>query len=124
MFLFDMKNTKTEAKSTKQSSHGHGCCGSHGDLSADAAATDQQLVEGVLDVRTLIPARRHSLIFETFNGLRPGGSFMLVNDHDPKPLYYQFAYEAPGTFTWNYEEQGPAVWRVRIGKATQGVLQK
>ena len=40
----------------------------------------------------------------------------MVNDHDPKPLYYQFAAEHKGEFTWDYLEQGPAVWRVRIGK--------
>ncbi|MDR7525880.1 MAG: DUF2249 domain-containing protein, partial [Armatimonadota bacterium] len=46
----------------------------------------------------------------------PGEAFELVNDHDPKPLYYQFAAELPGQFTWQYLEQGPEVWRVRIGK--------
>lgn len=40
----------------------------------------------------------------------------LVNDHDPKPLYYQFAAERPGTFDWEYQEQGPEVWKVLITK--------
>ncbi len=70
----------------------------------------------VLDVRRLPPPQRHPLIFRTFNALRPGEAFELVNDHDPKPLYYQFAAELPGQFTWEYVEQGPEVWRVRIGK--------
>jgi uncharacterized protein (DUF2249 family) len=72
--------------------------------------------EPVLDVRTEPPARRHSLIFETFERLEPGGGFELRNDHDPKPLYYQFAAERSGAFTWDYLEQGPEVWRVRIGR--------
>lgn len=76
----------------------------------------EALKDGVLDVRQLIPARRHTLIFQTFNDLSKGQSFVLVNDHDPKPLYYQFAHEHAGQFSWNYEEQGPEVWRVRIGK--------
>lgn len=38
----------------------------------------------------------------------------LVNDHDPKPLYYQFQVEMPGAFTWEYLEQGPHDWRVAI----------
>lgn len=67
-------------------------------------------------MRMLPPARRHSLIFQTYEELQPGKSFLLVNDHDPKPLYYQFAYEKAGAFSWDYEEQGPEVWRVRIGK--------
>jgi len=72
--------------------------------------------EQVLDVRRLAPPQRHPLIFETFQALGPGEGFELVNDHDPKPLYYQFAAELPGQFTWEYLEQGPEVWRVRIGK--------
>lgn len=39
-----------------------------------------------------------------------------LNDHDPKPLYYQFEAEHAGQFTWEYLEQGPEVWRVRIGR--------
>lgn len=70
-----------------------------------------------IDVRTIIPAQRHPLIFQTFEGLAPGEAFELVNDHNPKPLYYQFAAERAGEFTWDDIEQGPRVWRVRIGKA-------
>lgn len=43
-----------------------------------------------VDVRTLAPMYRHQSIFETFESLLPGENFLLVNDHDPKPLYYQF----------------------------------
>ena len=70
-----------------------------------------------LDVRTLVPARRHAVIFKTFVALAPGRAFVLVNDHDPKPLFYQFQAEQAGKFTWTYLEQGPEVWRVRIGRA-------
>jgi uncharacterized protein (DUF2249 family) len=69
-----------------------------------------------LDVRTVAPMHRHTLILETFESLQPGEAFALVNDHDPKPLYYQFQAERQGQFTWEYVEQGPAVWRVVIGK--------
>ncbi len=69
-----------------------------------------------LDVRTESPARRHKLIFETYHALGPGDSFVLINDHDPKPLYYQFAAEHPGAFEWEYLEQGPQTWRVRVGR--------
>lgn len=69
-----------------------------------------------LDVRTLIPMERHRTIFETYNALPPGDAFVLINDHDPKPLYYQFAAEHAGAFTWEYQEEGPEVWRVRIGR--------
>lgn len=70
----------------------------------------------VVDVRTLVPAQRHAKIFELVNALQPGGNFVLVNDHDPKPLYYQLEAEYPGQFSWTYVEYGPQVWRVKIGK--------
>jgi len=69
-----------------------------------------------LDVRHDPPARRHQLIFETYGALEPGTAFVLVNDHDPKPLYYQFAAEHEGDFTFDYLESGPETWRVRIGR--------
>lgn len=69
-----------------------------------------------LDVRQLIPRDRHSEIFGTFGALNPGTAFVLVNDHDPKPLYYQLQAENAGEFTWDYLEEGPEVWRVRIGR--------
>lgn len=72
--------------------------------------------DDILDIRPLPPAKRHPLIFERFEGLAPGESFVLVNDHDPKPLYYQFQAERTGQFTWEYLEQGPEAWRVRIGR--------
>lgn len=70
----------------------------------------------VVDVRTEIPRVRHELIFDTFGALEVGSAFVLVNDHDPKPLYYQLAAENAGQFTWEYLEEGPEVWRVRIGR--------
>jgi uncharacterized protein (DUF2249 family) len=73
-------------------------------------------VKTLLDVRPILPPQRHVLIFQTFESLHPGEAFELVNDHDPKPLYYQFKFEREGRFTWDYLEQGPQVWRVRIGK--------
>ena len=69
-----------------------------------------------LDVRTQPPARRHELIFDTYDKLAPGEGFVLVNDHDPKPLYYQLAAEHPDQFSWDYLEEGPEAWRVRIGR--------
>ncbi len=69
-----------------------------------------------VDVRPLPPAERHPLIFGRFNALPVGDAFVLVNDHDPKPLFYQFKFEHTDQFSWDYLEQGPKVWRVRIGR--------
>ena len=74
------------------------------------------MTEPALDVRSEPPARRHELILTTYGELTEGEAFVLVNDHDPKPLYYQFAAEYPGQFTWDKLEAGPEVWKVRIGR--------
>ena len=72
--------------------------------------------EPVLDIRPIPPMNRHPLIFDQFEALKTDESFVLVNDHDPKPLFYQFQAERAGQFTWDYLEQGPQAWRVRIGR--------
>jgi len=69
-----------------------------------------------LDVRELRPAQRHEAVFDAYTDLAPGTGFVLVNDHDPKPLCYQFEAEHAGEFTWDALESGPAVWRVRVGR--------
>lgn len=69
-----------------------------------------------LDVRQIPPPQRHPQIFGLFGALGAGENFELVNDHDPKPLYYQFEAEKTGEFTWDYLEEGPETWRVKIGK--------
>ncbi|MTI94598.1 MAG: DUF2249 domain-containing protein [Firmicutes bacterium] len=69
-----------------------------------------------VDVRSLAPAQRHSTIMERFHSLKPGQAMELINDHEPKPLYYQFQAEYPDTFDWEYLEEGPEDWRVKITK--------
>jgi uncharacterized protein (DUF2249 family) len=70
-----------------------------------------------LDVRVIPPREKHPAIFQTFDALECGERFVLVNDHDPFPLRYQFEAERAGEFTWEYLEQGPVVWRVEIGRS-------
>ena len=74
------------------------------------------MAQSVLDVRTIVPRERHPLIFRTFDALASGETFELVNDHDPKPLYYQLQAERGDGLDWQYLEEGPEVWRVRIGR--------
>jgi uncharacterized protein (DUF2249 family) len=69
-----------------------------------------------LDVTTIAPRERHPLIFSTFDALPSGEAFVLVNDHDPKPLYYQFLHEREGLFSWKYLQEGPEQWKVKISK--------
>jgi uncharacterized protein (DUF2249 family) len=88
-------------------------------LSAGPSASGPSVAgsgDAVLDVRSLAPAQRHEKIFATYGALGAGTAFVLVNDHDPKPLRYQFEAEHAGRFTWEVLEAGPTVWRVRIGR--------
>ena len=69
-----------------------------------------------IDVRDMTPRDRHPLIFSEFEQLGIGQTMRLINDHDPKPLHYQFQAERPGEVGWEYIEEGPEVWQVRITK--------
>jgi uncharacterized protein (DUF2249 family) len=75
-----------------------------------------------LDVRLIEPRFRHALIFGIFQHLPPGECLQLTNDHDPKPLHYQFQAEAAGAFNWNYVETGPERWQVLIGKTGETAM--
>ena len=77
---------------------------------------ETNLLEKTIDVRTFQPKDKHPTIFNAWYELPTGGSLLLVNDHDPVPLYYQFACEHTGTFRWEYLESGPPTWQVRISK--------
>jgi uncharacterized protein (DUF2249 family) len=69
-----------------------------------------------IDVRPLPPGVRHERVFKAFDALAPGGAFVLVSDHDPRPLLYTFQAERPGAFDWNVLETGPACFRVEIAR--------
>lgn len=70
----------------------------------------------ILDVTRIEPRLKHPTIFEHFDALIQGEDFVIMNDHDPKPLYYQLLGERGNIFTWEYLEAGPEWWRVRIAK--------
>jgi len=69
-----------------------------------------------LDVTQIEPRLKHPTIFEHFDALNPGESFIIHNDHDPKPLYYQLLGERGAIFLWEYLQEGPQTWLVKITK--------
>jgi regulator of cell morphogenesis and NO signaling len=70
----------------------------------------------VLNVTLIEPRLKHPTIFKHFDALKEGEAFQILNDHDPKPLYYQLLGERGNIFTWSYLEQGPQWWKVQIKK--------
>ena len=69
-----------------------------------------------LDLRQLPPFERHEKIFEHWGALKSGETLKIINDHDPKPLRYQFKAEYTNQFQWEYLESGPKDWVVAIQK--------
>ncbi len=74
----------------------------------------------ILDVTAIEPRLKHPTIFEKYDSLLAGESFVIHNDHDPKPLYYQLLAERGNSFTWHYIEEGPQFWKVSIKKNQTG----
>ena len=70
----------------------------------------------VMDVRPIPCSIKHGLILKTWRELPVGDYFILLNDHDPVPLRYQFNAEFPGACGWEYVERGPEDFRVKITK--------
>lgn len=70
----------------------------------------------VFDVRPIPGRVKHAQIFQRWRDLPVNGFFVLLNDHDPVPLRYQFDAEFKGAFAWEYLEKGPEEFRVKITK--------
>ncbi len=79
-------------------------------------SNDVPKITSTIDVRPIPHQQRHPLIFRTYDTLKPGEGFILVVDHDPKPVFFELDFVQKGKFTWDYLEQGPELWRVQVAK--------
>ncbi len=68
------------------------------------------------DIRPYPPTERHEMFYKAFADIKPGEAFEFINDHDPKPLYYQMEAESKEPFRWEYLQEGPDEWKVRVIK--------
>lgn len=84
------------------------CCFTPGDQKKE------EIME--LDLRPMPPFERHEKIFQMWDALSPGETLRITNDHDPKPLHYQFEAEYKNQYEWEYEQEGPKDWVVKIKK--------
>ena len=74
--------------------------------------------EQTLDLRDVPPPERHPKIHEAFAELAPGEALTIVNDHEPKPLFYEFqaevdAFDADG---YEVERRGEAEFVATLPK--------
>lgn len=73
--------------------------------------------EEVLDLRHVPRPERHPLVFSTFDALKVGESFVIVNDHDPIPLNRQMDSMRPEQVNWTYIVRGPEIFQIRVRRA-------
>jgi len=76
--------------------------------------------DNILNVTLIEPRLKHPTIFARFDDLDEGESMIILNDHDPKPLYYQLLNERGNIFTWEYLEHGPQWWKIKISIRNSG----
>ncbi|MFB6141547.1 MAG: DUF2249 domain-containing protein [Halosimplex sp.] len=55
-----------------------------------------------LDIRDVPPPERHPMIHEAFEELESGETLRIVNDHEPRPLFYEFQAEVEAFDADNY----------------------
>jgi uncharacterized protein (DUF2249 family)/mannose-6-phosphate isomerase-like protein (cupin superfamily) len=79
-----------------------------GQIEAVADASEE------LDLREVPRPMRHPMVFAKLDALPVGGSFVLVNDHDPVPLSRQIESMRQGQAAWEYLQRGPDLFRIRI----------
>ena len=56
-----------------------------------------------LDLRDIPPAERHPMIHDAFADLESGEALTLINDHEPKPLFYEMQAEVEEFDAERYE---------------------
>jgi uncharacterized protein (DUF2249 family) len=69
-----------------------------------------------VDLRGLATPDKYPAIFQTYHGVCVGESFVLVTSHDPEHLHDDFDADHCGGYGWEYLDQGPDTWRIRITK--------
>lgn len=74
----------------------------------------------VLNAWTLPSRIRHAVIFRVLAALPAYQAVTLINDHDPKPLFYQLDAEQPGSFSREaVEAPQPRLFAVRVTRRSK-----
>jgi uncharacterized protein (DUF2249 family) len=74
--------------------------------------------ETTLDVRDVPPSERHPKIHAAFEELSAGETLTIVNDHEPKPLFYEFQAEVDAfdAEAYDVERRAPDEFIARFPK--------
>ena len=72
--------------------------------------------ETIINVQEIESRFRHETIFHTYQNLQVGESLVIHNNHDPKPVYYQLQHMHGDSFSWEYLQEGPEWWDIRLTK--------
>ncbi|MGH7659942.1 MAG: DUF2249 domain-containing protein [Vulcanimicrobiaceae bacterium] len=67
-----------------------------------------------LDVRAYPTWERHPRVFAAFDALPIGGQLVIVSDHEPRPLRFEFDQQRTDAFVWDQETPDEDVWCVTI----------
>jgi uncharacterized protein (DUF2249 family)/quercetin dioxygenase-like cupin family protein len=81
---------------------------------ASESLDESRVREREIDLCMRPRSERHPLVFDAFDRLKVGESFIIYNDHDPHPLRMQITQMREGEMSWEYIERGPDTFRVRI----------
>ena len=67
-----------------------------------------------IDVRAFPTWERHPRVFAAFDALPIGGQLVVVSDHEPRPLRFEFDQQRADAFVWDQETPDEDVWCVTI----------
>ncbi len=70
--------------------------------------------EAIVDSRSCGAAGCANVSMTMFDTLQPGGSFVLVADHDPLPIRYMLDATRPTAAEWEPLTRGPELWHTRV----------
>ena len=63
-----------------------------------------------LDMRSVPLLERQARFMSAWKQMPVGALLRLINDREPRPLYYLFQATQRGRFEWCYEKEGPEEW--------------
>jgi uncharacterized protein (DUF2249 family) len=68
----------------------------------------------IYDARTLTCETKQAQVFARARSLAQGDYFVLINGHNPAPLRYLLNSAHPQQFSWDYVQEEPGAFAVRI----------